>query len=130
MYKIEKKSSGYLFTFGGVISAEEIQQWYEDVKKELENAPPSFGLIVDMRTLAPLSPEAQKIMVKGQNFVLNKGKKRSAVILNNTITAIQFKRLAKESGVYESERFISVEKNPDWKKVAIDWVNHGTDPDQ
>lgn len=128
MYKIEKKTSGYLLIFKGSIDAREMQQWLEELREILEAAPRSFGTIVDMRELEPLQSDAQAIMVKGQELAKKKGKKRTAVIVNNPVTEMQFRRLTKTSGIYESERFLDASANPDWWKFAVDWVKQGIDP--
>lgn len=129
MYKIEKKKSGYLLTFGGFMDAAEMKQWLQESIKELESAPESFGIIVDMRALNPLPADAQAIMVEGQKLYKTKGMQRSAVALQNAITAAQFTRLAKESGIYNWERYIDASSEKDWAEIAIKWVVDGIDPD-
>ena len=128
MYKIEKRSSGYLLTFGGSIDAAEMQRWYDESEQQLASAPSSYGVIVDMRTLAPLLPEAQKIMVQGQGLYKSKGMQRSAVILDNPIATLQFQRLAKESGIDAYERYIDASNTPEAATVAVAWVKDGKDP--
>jgi len=130
MYKIDRKSSGYLLTFAGVIGREEMARWVEESKRALQNEKSlKFGVIVDMRTLAPLAQDTQELMVKGQQLYKEKGMERSAVVLNNSVTTMQFKRLAKESGIYAFERYIDASEVADWKKPAVDWVRDGKDPD-
>ncbi len=130
MYKIVRKTSGYVLTFGGVIGAGEMKQWYRDSEKALAKENGSFGVIVDMRTLAPLLGDAQKIMVEGQTLYRKAGMVRSAVILSKAFTTAQFKRLAKLSGIHEWERYIDATATDNWKDLAIDWVKHGIDPDR
>ncbi len=55
---------------------------------------------------------------------------RSAVILANAMTAMQFKRIAKETGIYEFERYIDASSVADWEKVGIDWISNKVDPDK
>ncbi len=129
MYKIEKRPSGYLLTFGGTITSDEMTAWFGESRTALKGAVPPFGVIIDMRTLAPLAPETQAIMVEGQKAFMTAGMKRSCVIVANSIIAMQFKRLAKESGIYAFERYIDAEAHPDWTKTAVAWVKDGTDPD-
>lgn len=130
MYKIETRPSGFLLTFGGFIQKQEMEQWLEESSKTLLIAPPEFGVIIDMRKLKPLPQDAQEIMVKGQQMYKMKGMKRSVVILDNPTTTFQFKRLAKESGIYAFERYIDASIMPDWSQAAVDWVNSGIDPDK
>jgi hypothetical protein len=37
--------------------------------------------------------------------------------------------LAKESGIYNYERFIDASSDAQWQKHAEDWVGFGIDPD-
>ena len=66
MYKIERRTSGYLLTFGGAISKDEMQKWVNESRAALaKETASSFGVIIDMRTLAPLPADAQALMVEG-----------------------------------------------------------------
>jgi anti-anti-sigma regulatory factor len=128
MHKIEKKTSGYVLTFGGNITAEEMQQWVNESRNALESQQEAFSVIVDMRNLAPLTSDAQRAMVEGQQLYKQKGMTRSAVIVNNAVTAIQFKRLAQQSGIYKWERYIDGSQ-PGFSETALAWVKQGVDPD-
>jgi len=129
MYNIDKHTSGFVLTFGGDISAEEIQQWQDESKEALSDASAPFGVIIDMRTLNPLGADAQGIMIAGQKLYKDAGMERSCVVLKNSFTAMQFKRIAQESGIYVFERYIDAVTNQDWSKVAVDWVKNKIDPD-
>lgn len=130
MHKIEKKSYGYKLTFGDLISLDEMNAWVEDSRKALVGQSGKFGVFVDMRTLKPLAPEAQAAMVEGQKLYKEKGMERSVVILSNALLTMQFKRLAKDSGIYAWERYIDASASPDWEKKGEAWITAGTDPDK
>ncbi|MCK5077854.1 MAG: hypothetical protein KAR38_15835, partial [Calditrichia bacterium] len=85
---------------------------------------------IDMRSLKPLPKDSQETMESGQKLFKEKGMQRSAVIVNNALLALQFKRLAKESGIYEWERYLDASKLPDWENIATNWLKNGTDPDK
>jgi len=128
MYKIEKKPFGFKLTFGDFIKAEEMLQWVEESKKTLAAAPAEFGIFVDMRTLKPLPADSQAHMQSGQKLYKEKGMKRSVVILNSAVTTMQFKRIAKDTGIDEWERYIDASSDPNWEKAGVDWLTNGTDP--
>mgnify|MGYP001544491358 CR=1 FL=1 len=67
MYKIDKIPTGYKLTFGDRIEAPEMQKWADESHQVLKSSPAAFGVVVDMRTLKPLSDEAQ---VLGQKIGL------------------------------------------------------------
>lgn len=89
----------------------------------------TFNIFVDMRGLKPLPPEAQKEMETGQKLYKGKGMARSVVIVDNPTTQMQFKRLAKQTGIYQWERYIDASSKPNWEQVGLDWINNGKDPD-
>ena len=124
MYTITLRPSGYILKFSGNIQLDEMQNWYNDSIKYLEDAPESFGVIVDMTRLQPLTPEVQRLMVDGQELYRNAGMQRSSVILQNPIIKLQFNRLAKESGIIIIERYFDG-STPGAIDRAIEWVKNG-----
>ena len=130
MYKIEERQFGYKLIFGDVIELDEMKRWVDDSKKALSGHSGKFGVLVDMRTLKPLKPEVQAAMVEGQKEFKAKGMDRSAVALANSVIALQFKRLAQESGIYQWERYVDGSKEANWERVAESWISDGIDPDK
>lgn len=131
MYNIEKRASGYILTFSGVIDATEMERWYQDSKKQLAgDTSGAFGVIIDMKTLQPLSKEAKAIMVNGQTLYKNKGMKRSAVILSSAEICKKFRNLAVQSGIYVTERYLDSSTGGEYTQKAIAWVRDGADPDK
>ena len=129
MYNIERKSSGYLLTFSGFIQKDEMVRWRDESKQILSGETAQhFGVIIDMRELKPLPPDAQEVMVKGQQLFKEKGMERSAVVLSNSVTTMQFRRLAKESGIDAFERYIDASVTPNWTDAAVAWVKDATEP--
>jgi hypothetical protein len=129
MYQTDKTNYGYKLTFGGIIEADEMNQWVNDVEQKLNGQSGDFGVFVDMRTLQPLPQDVQPIMQKGQKLFKDKGMQRSVVILEDDLTTMQFRRIAKETGIYQWERYLSASKNPDWEKSGLAWINDSVDPD-
>jgi hypothetical protein len=130
MYSIDKRTFGFKLTFGGFIQADEMKKWHDDLATVLPKAPSKFGVMVDMRTLKPLPPDAQGMLVKGQQAFKKAGMERSCVILDNPTITVQFKRLGKESGIYAFERYIDASENIAWEKTATKWISEGVDPDK
>lgn len=131
MYKIERRPSGYLLSFSGAIDSQEMNKWYTESKVLLDQeTSKSFGVIIDMRNLKPLSFDAGKIMNSGQKLYKEKGMNRSAVILNNQDICTQFKNIAIQSGIYAFERYIDASTNHNPADTAIKWVKDGVDPDK
>jgi hypothetical protein len=130
MYKILRKPFGYRLTFTEIVNAEQMTEWAQESAKALATAPAKFGVFVEMQGLKPLSAEAQAVLIEGQKLYKAKGMQRSVVILQYPITKLQLTRLAKESGIYEWERYLSTEENPNWETLALAWIDQGIDPDK
>jgi hypothetical protein len=130
VYKIEKSDLGFHLTFGGDMTKAELEKWYEESEQVLTGQPVPFGVIIDMRTLAPLPAEAQQVMVRGQAMYRGRGMQRSCVILQDAITTIQFMRLARQSGIFKHERYIDASGHKNWLQEARNWVKHAVAPAQ
>ena len=128
MYKIAKNNGGFTLTFGDVIDHQEMERWYKESERALALCHAKFGVVIDMRTLKPLAKEAQALMVQGQALYRTNGMQRSAVILSDPVLTCQFGRLARESGIYQFERYIDASTDANWQKHAEDWVNSAIDP--
>jgi hypothetical protein len=128
MYNIEKKPYGFKLTFDGFIKLDEMTKWVEDSKSKLNSAGSKFGIFVDMRNLKPLAADVKSKMEEGQKLYKMKGMERSVVILNSAMTKMQFEKIAKESGIYQWERYINATDNPNWEKDGEAWLTSGTDP--
>ena len=128
MYKIDKTDLGFNLTFAGDMTKDEIEKWYTESEQALMGQQSPFGVIIDMRTLAPLPVEAQEVMVRGQSMYRSRGMERSCVILDDAITTIQFMRLARKSGIFKFERYINASEHRDWLARARNWVRHAIAP--
>jgi hypothetical protein len=130
VYKIDKTDLGFQLTFGGDMTEAELQTWYQESAGVLAEMHLPFGVIIDMRTLAPLPIAAQTVMVKGQAMYRSCGMQRSCVILEDAITTIQFMRLAKKSGIFKYERYIDASAHKHWRQEAQAWVRDAIAPPQ
>ena len=130
MYKIETTDYGYRLTFDDFMSLEEMKKWTEDSKKKLVYAPHSFHVFIDMRSLKTLPQKSQEMMREGQKFYKERGMQRSVVVVDSIITLMQFRRIAKESGIYDWEKYVDSATDPDWEEHAMDWIIKGIDPDE
>ena len=129
MWRIEREDYGYHLTFSGHIKADEMQAWLEASEIELDGHKEPFGVFVDMRHMILLPPESQEAMKEGQRLYRRRGMVRSVVILRDEVVALQFQRIAKESGIYEWERYIDASSEPNWERVGMAWIVEGIDPD-
>ncbi len=130
MYKIEKTSFGFQITFSDFIQKKEMIKWLEESKKVLTTNSNSFYVLIDMRQMKLIPIESQKYIQEGQKLYKQKGMVRSAVILSNSLLKMQFERIAKETKIYDYERYIDAETNLNWKQVALDWLIKGKEPDK
>ncbi len=132
MFTVELASYGLKLRSEGVFSVEDAKEWdrlYRRKLVEVIGRRRPFGQYVDLRGFKYGSSIVQQIMeIAGQAFK-NGGGKRSAVIVDNPVGVIQTRRLAREIGIYEWERYIDPESFPDYERVALAWIVDGADPD-
>jgi hypothetical protein len=130
MYDIERTDFGYELTFGGQMDREELLEWRAESEETVANTPGSFGTLVNMRDLDTLDDDAQEVMVETQHDYREWGMERSAVLVDSATTKLQFRRLAKESGIYEWERYVDTETFDNPRSVALSWIRDGDDPSE
>jgi hypothetical protein len=131
MWKISRQSFGFVLTFSDKPDVAELTEWLQESRRQLSLAlPDGWGLVVDMREMKPLGSGAQRVMTDGQKYYKERGMVRVAVVLNDPIAVLQFRRLARVSGVDKLERFISVAATPNWQVTAKRWVADGLEPPQ
>jgi hypothetical protein len=129
MYNIEVKHYGVKLTFEGFISLNEIKSWLDEIKDLVNKLPERYGVLVDMRTMKPLIEEAQIFMEEGQTLFKDHGMARSAVALSSQTVTKQFKRIARETGIYEYEKYIDASTHSDWEEQGVKWLVYKIDPE-
>ena len=129
MYSIEKTPYGFKLVFSGMINAVEMSRWTHDSKTVLTSAPSAFCVLFDLRDLKPLAPDAQQQMHVGQRLLKEHGLVRSAVIVGSAVLAVQSRRNAQQSGVYEWEHYIDSSRTNNSDQIALSWLVSGIDPD-
>jgi hypothetical protein len=128
MFRIEKTNWGYRLTFGGSCPVEEIVKWLEESRKILADQEEEFSVFVDMRSIIPLSREAQVHIQEGQKLYKRRGMLRSVAILSSPVVAAQFRRIAGETGIGRWARYIDALTVPDWEEVGMGWLLKEVDP--
>lgn len=129
MYLITKKPYGILIKFDGFIAPSEMMKYKSEMKFVLDSLPPKFGIVMDMRTCKALPKESQNILNSNPELIAAR-LTRSVTLVDSAITSMQFKRLAVESKVSDSKKFIDVKKIPDWEPVATAWIVQGIHMDK
>jgi len=107
-----------------------MQAWLAESEQVLSARPSRFGVLVDMRELAPIGTDVKRLFKVGQELYRRHGMVRSAVIFDNKRLAIQFKRIALQSDIYDYERYLYISETPNWEQAGLDWVIRGIDPDK
>lgn len=129
MYSLKKEPYGVFIAFDGFVKPEIMSDWLQESQQIVPKLGKNFNVLVDMRQMMPLGKEAQATMEEGQRYYKTSGMKRSCVVLSSPTLTMQFMRIAKETGIYEWERYIDASKNPNWEQTAVEWLEKGIDPD-
>ncbi len=128
--KTEPTPYGLRSTISGFISVDEVNAWRRDYERIVPSRQPGFGQLVDLREQKAYTPEVGVVIQDVMRYVRENGMARSAVILASAMTKMQISRLAKETGMYEYERYFDASSDADWERKAIDWIERAVDPDK
>ena len=110
------------------MSAAEIREFLTEFDRASSEIDGPFCVFVDMRTLVPMDREGVATMVEVQRIARERGMERSAVITTNPATIQQFKRIAGDSGIHRTERYINANLYSAWEQISLDWLLHGVEP--
>ncbi len=129
MHRIEETPYGYRVTFEGFLQRDDAGTLLESFRKTVKPRDGGFAVLVDMRTSRAFPAEAQEVVKQAILVCKEAGLERNAVVLNSAIATLQAKRIARETGIEKDIRYIDASSEPEWERVAIDWLTAGVDPD-
>jgi hypothetical protein len=129
MHKIEPTGYGYKIVFEGFLQRDDLGSFINEMKSTIRPRGNTFPVLVDMRKAQAFPAEAQEIIKQAMQYCRDSGMDRACVILSSPIAALQAKRLSKETGVDPDSRYIDASSQPDWEKIALDWLVRAVDPD-
>jgi anti-anti-sigma regulatory factor len=128
MITIDKTSYGLRLTFRGLWGVAELRAFAAEFDRHLADLGESFAVFVDMRALPPISPDGVPALVDIQRQAKEHGMTRSVVITTNPATIQQFQRIAGDSAINRTERYINAAAIADWEQIGLDWLLHGIEP--
>lgn len=129
MITLQKTGWGIHMVAPGYITEDAARAWRDDLHRLLADMPAPFGLLVDIRTQRANPPETQTIIQDVMRSLREKGLQRSAVVLDSALALRQLVRLSQSTGVYAYERYLDANTTPDWERRALDWIQHGREPE-
>lgn len=131
MHRIEETRYGYRVTFEGFLHRDHAGAFLDDlrgvVRPRGDESP--FAVLVDMRHSRAFPAEAQEVLKQAITFCKQAGMERNAVILNSAIATLQAKRLARETGTDIWSRYIDASSEPEWERVAVEWLMRAVEPE-
>ncbi|MBU8900402.1 hypothetical protein DRW03_07945 [Corallococcus sp. H22C18031201] len=120
---------GFRANATGYITPAEANAWFDDLRAKVAiKKGRAFGLMVDIRGQKANPPETQEIIKQAMGWLRQNGMVRSTVVLDSAVARLMMVRMAKQSGVYQWERYLDASKDSDWETKAIDWIVHGHEP--
>jgi hypothetical protein len=130
MYESHETIYGGQIRFPGLHPARRVATFLSGSGQLMRRLQKSFGILMDMRGMYPLPPEAAKLMKRNMERAKRAGMGRSAQIVDDAITAMQFKRLAREVGISDTTLPIDSSSVSDCERVAVDWIVEGIELDK
>ena len=129
MHRIEETPYGYRVTFEGFLQRDDAGALLDSMRSTVRPREGGFSVLVDMRTSRAFPVEAQEAVKQAILLCKEAGLERNAVVANSAIATLQAKRLARETGIEAGIRYIDAASEPEWERVAVDWLTAGIDPD-
>jgi hypothetical protein len=128
MQRVSATDYGFAIVFGGPLTREEAEELVEELRRKLPPPGGRFGVLVDSRQLRSYPPEVQQAFRRGILLCAERGMERSIVVLDSEISAQHAKRLGKATDTWAGTRYIDARTHPDWRRIAREWLLHGTEP--
>lgn len=132
MYTIEVADYGSRLKSWGFHTGDISTSWFDLYNQKLayvKSVGKPFVQLVDLRGFKPGAPDAQEGIRSAMVKFKEAGGVRSAVILDNIVSLMQIRRLAREFGIYDWERSLDPETHPDFELAALAWIKYDEDPD-
>ena len=129
MLKSERTSYGFRFYFISPITPQETRIWTDGIAAELADRQESFHVFADFRKCELFPAECKPILEEAQTCCREHGMVRSVVVLNDEITAMQLRIVARKTGILKWERYVSCEDNSAWEDQALSWILNATEPE-
>jgi hypothetical protein len=128
MQRVRATDYGVEIVFGGPLSREETAELLAELHRELPRSR-RFGVLVDSRQSRAYSAREQEAFRRGILLCAERGMERSVVVVDSQISALQARRLGKETGTLAWTRYIDARRHPDWQRIAEDWLLRAIDPE-
>lgn len=125
---IEQTDHGFRVSARGALRADGTRVWMDELRRQFEHrAPGPFNMLLDARGLEWDELGAELVVVPALDLLREAGLERAAVVTDAAEPLLAFRRLALESGSYDSQRYFSTAQSPEWERAATRWAAEGAD---
>lgn len=128
LHKFEITSFGYRLTLGGKVTLPEATQLKTELADLLAIIRKPYGVIADVRTVIPFSPEVKTLIRECEQMSKEAGLQRRAVIFQSPVVAGQATQLSFQSKTDDIERRIDASLTDNWEELALAWIVDGVEP--
>ncbi len=121
---------GFRLTFVDPITladAEEFRRQMAEGVLALEGR--EFSVFADLRRCVLMPANVRNISEAVQRNCRLNGMQRSVVVVDDDVTAMQLRDIARKTGIYEYERYLVTTDDPMWERAALKWLVEAVDPD-
>lgn len=87
-----------------------------------------FSALIDLRRAAAFPAEAQEVLAQCVRTLREHGMGRHAVVLSSALATLQAKRLWRDAAATAWCRFLDVSVEPEWERLAVDWIAQAIEP--
>lgn len=122
MIEVGLRDTGYEITLSGIISGNESKDLAFVLADELAGLPQGFGVIIDIRNLVLLEPEAHVNLEDAVEQARDLGMEKLAIVAINSGNAAVMFQMANRLNLDAGYLYLDVAADPDWRQQMIDWL--------
>jgi hypothetical protein len=128
MYEVDQTAYGLRITMSGQLDAEESEAFAQDVRSQARQLDPGFSVLADLRGMDAFPPEVGERIAELMAFCNEQGMGRSADVVETATTSLQMEQLVEQAGI--DEQVVDASRVDDWERAALEWIEHGQEPNQ
>jgi glutathionyl-hydroquinone reductase len=127
MFDVKHTGYGIRVTVAGQLDQAEGETFVEDMRSTARKLDSGFSVFADLREMDTFPPAVGEQIAELMEFCNDQGMNRSVSVVETATTSLQMEQLVDQASI--DERVIDASTTTDWESQALDWLEHGREPE-